>query len=125
MQKRTILIIEDEPHLAEELTAALVEEGFAVKSAADGEEGLRLVREWHPAVVVLDLILPKLDGFRVLEEVKKDKRASRIPVIVLSNLETTENIERAVGLGAAAYLVKPNYELAHIVDKIKATVPKD
>lgn len=121
-KKQTVLVIEDEPHLVEELVVALVAEGFQVKTASDGETGLKLFRKELPNVVILDLILPKVDGFQILEQVKKDPKTAPIPVIVLSNLETSESIERAVRLGASSYLVKPNYELKHIVEKVKNAV---
>ncbi|MDP3962938.1 MAG: response regulator [bacterium] len=116
---KTVLCIEDEPHLQEELTAALVEEGFTVKNAYDGEAGLALAKKEIPDMILLDLILPKKDGFEVLEALKKDAATKSIPVIVLSNLETAENVEKAIRLGAASYLVKPNYEISHITQKVK------
>ena len=69
-QQKTVLIIDDEPHLQEELTGALVEAGFRVRNAYDGEAGLRIVLEEAPDLVVLDLILPKKNGFKVLREIK-------------------------------------------------------
>ena len=116
---RTILCIEDEPHLQEELTAAFVEDGYTVKNAYDGEMGLSLAKQEKPDMILLDLILPKKDGFEVLELLKSDPATKNIPVIVLSNLETAENVEKAVRLGAVSYLVKPNYEISHILQKVK------
>jgi len=117
--QKTIVLIEDEPHLQEELTAAFVEAGFAVKNAYDGETGLELVRSLKPAVVLLDLILPKKDGFEVLKELKAAAETHAIPVVVLSNLEMAKDVERVIGLGATSYLVKPNYDVSHIVEKIR------
>ena len=118
-KQKTVVFIEDEPHLQEELTAALIEEGYAVKNAYDGESGLALAKKTVPDVVILDLILPKKDGFAVLEALKKDPKTKQVPVIILSNLEMMENVERAIALGAASYLVKPNYEISHIIEKVK------
>lgn len=120
---KTIVIIEDEPQLQYELTAELVKQGFVVKNAYDGEAGLELVVRAKPDIVVLDLILPKMDGFKVLREVKRREETKRIPVIVLSNLENSENIELAIRLGAHSYLVKPNYNMAQIVEKIETALP--
>src|SRR3990167_1107953 len=117
--QKTIVIIEDEPHLQEELTAAFVEAGFEVKNAYDGETGLALVRSCDPAMVLLDLILPKKDGFEVLKELKAGAQTHAIPVVVLSNLEMAKDVERVIGLGATSYLVKPNYDVSHIVEKIR------
>jgi DNA-binding response OmpR family regulator len=116
---KKIIFIEDEPHLQEELAASLAEQGYEVHNAYDGEAGLEMVRKEKPDLVVLDLILPKKDGFTVLEEIKADPDTKDVPVLVLSNLETTENVERAIRLGAASYLVKPNYEISYITKKIK------
>lgn len=117
---KTILIIEDEPTLQKTLSMALAQEGYEVKSALDGEIGLRLARAAaKPDIILLDLILPKMDGFEVLEEIKKDEATENIPVIVLTNLESTPDIERALALGATSYLVKTNYDLKDIIEKIK------
>lgn len=118
-QKR-IVLVEDEPHLQEELTSALVEAGYIVKNAYDGETGLALIEKEKPDVVILDLILPKKDGFEILEMCKANPATEHIPILVLSNLESAENVEKAVRLGAVAYLVKPNYEIAHIMEKVKS-----
>jgi len=97
----------------------LRKEGYNVLSALDGEIGLRLARTELPDLILLDLILPKKDGFEVFEELKKDPKASNIPVIVLTNLEQMEDVEKALELGARTYLVKANYTLEEVVSKIK------
>lgn len=119
---KTILLVEDEPTLQKTLSLALTQEGYDVKSALDGEIGLRLARETKPDIILLDLILPKMDGFEVLDEIKKDETLKDIPVIVLTNLESTPDIERALALGATNYLVKANYDLKDVVEKIKANI---
>src|SRR6266852_4805780 len=119
---KTIVLIEDDPHLQQDLTIALVEAGLVVHSAYDGNEGLRLVLEKKPDVVLLDLILPKKDGFNVLQEIKKDSRTEHIPVIVLSNLETSANVEHAVRLGAVSYLVKSNYQTKDVLAKVESVL---
>ncbi|MDD2753233.1 MAG: response regulator [Candidatus Portnoybacteria bacterium] len=119
---KTILLIEDEPTLQKALSTALSQEGYDVKNALDGEIGLRLARETKPNIILLDLILPKMDGFEVLEELKKDDSVKDIPVIVLTNLESTQDIERALALGATNYLVKANYDLKDIVEKVRDNI---
>ena len=119
---KTILIIEDEPTLQKTLDLALTQEGYEVKSALDGEIGLKTAREVKPDLILLDLILPKLDGFEVLEELKKDDGTKGIPVIVLTNLESAPDIERALALGAFSYLVKANYDLKDVMTKIKEAI---
>lgn len=117
---KNILFIEDESTLQKTVSAALGQEGIGVISALDGEIGLRLAREKTPDLILLDLILPKMDGFEVLKALKSDPAYSHIPVIVLTNLESSADIERALSLGARSYLVKANYALPQMVEKIKA-----
>lgn len=116
---KLILFIEDEPTLQKTLGRALEQEGYEVQSALDGQSGLALVRRIKPDLILLDLILPKIDGFTVLKELKKDDSTKDIPVIVLTNLESPQDIEKALTEGATNYLVKANYELNDVVKKIK------
>ncbi|PIQ74996.1 MAG: response regulator [Candidatus Portnoybacteria bacterium CG08_land_8_20_14_0_20_40_83] len=119
---KLILFIEDEPTLQKTLGRALEQEGYEVQSALDGQSGLALVKRIKPNLILLDLILPKMDGFAVLKELKKDADTKEIPVIVLTNLESPQDIERALSEGATNYLVKANYELNDVVKKIKELV---
>ena len=116
---KTILFVEDEPTLQKVAGEILRQEGFIVKSATDGEEAMRIIKTEKPDLVLLDLILPKKDGFEVLKEMKADTQTKDIPVIILTNLEGTQDIERALELGAMNYLVKANYELDDIVKRVK------
>lgn len=119
---QTILFVEDEPTLQKTLSLALTQEGYEVKNALDGEAGLNLAREIKPNLILLDLILPKMDGFEVLEELKKDDNTKDIPVIILTNLESSPEIEKALVLGATTYLVKANYDLKEVIEKIKENI---
>jgi DNA-binding response OmpR family regulator len=116
---KKILFIEDEPHLQKAVGEVLKQEGFKIFSALDGEEGIKSAKKEKPNLILLDLILPKKDGFEVLAELKADQKLKDIPVIILTNLEGTGDIEKALGLGATTYLVKANYELEDIIKKIK------
>ncbi len=100
----------------------MVKEGFEIKTAFDGQAGLELAKEYKPDLILLDLILPKMDGFTVLEELKKDQSTKDIPVIVLTNLEGTSDVEKVLELGATTYLVKANYDLSEVVAKIRKTL---
>lgn len=122
---KTILFIEDEPNLQKTVGRYLEDEGYEVKSALDGELGLKIAKERKPALILLDLILPKKDGFEVLKELKADLGTKDIPVMILTNLETSADVEKALSLGATNYLVKANYELAEVVKKIKTTLEND
>lgn len=119
---KKILVIEDEGALQKVVGEVLTQEGYQVISALDGEKGLMEAKESHPDLILLDLILPKVDGFSVLEQLKKDKDTMDIPVIVLTNLETAKDIERILDLGATTYLVKANYKLEDIIKKIKGVL---
>src|SRR3989344_4326189 len=116
---KRILFIEDEAAIHKTFTDALARDDYEIISALDGEIGLRLAKEKKPDLILLDLILPKMDGFEVLKALKADEETKRIPVIVLTNLEQMEDIQKAIDLGARTYLVKSNYDLKEVVDKIK------
>ena len=122
MQK--ILFIEDEPTLQKLVGRFLERKNYQVISALDGEAGLELTKKTKPDLILLDLILPKKDGFEVLEELKKDEITKNIPVIILTNLEGSTDVEKALSLGATTYLVKANYELEEVVKKIEETLGK-
>ncbi|MDO8577308.1 MAG: response regulator [Candidatus Wildermuthbacteria bacterium] len=119
---KTILVVEDESALQKALSDVLAQEGFGVISALDGEAGLRLAQEKKPGLILLDLILPKMNGLEVLEALKKDGATKQIPVIVLTNLEDMKNIQKAVDLGATTYLVKANYSLEEVLEKVRNTI---
>lgn len=118
----SVLLVEDEAALQHTMGEALRAAGFEVISATDGEQGMRLVLEQKPNIVLLDLILPKRSGFEVLEAMKKDPNTKNIPVIVLTNLEGAAEIDRAVALGADSFLVKANYEIGEIVNKVRQVI---
>jgi len=119
---KTILVIEDEAALQKTLGDVLGDEGYEVLSALDGEVGVRLAKEKTPDLILLDLVLPKTTGFEVLEQLKGTEETKGIPVIVLTNLENLQDIQRATDLGATTYLVKSNYELKEVVAKVEAAL---
>ena len=116
---KKILFIEDESAIHKPLSDALETEEYEIISALDGEAGLRLAKEKKPDLILLDLVLPKIDGFGVLKALKADEATESIPVIVLTNLEQMEDIQKAIDLGARTYLVKSNYNLKEVVGMIK------
>jgi CheY-like chemotaxis protein len=122
MDKKTILVVEDEATLHEALTEFLSGEGFEVLSAMDGEEAVILATSKKPDLVLLDIILPKKDGYEVMEELKKNEKTKNIPIILLTNLESAEDIQRAFDKGATTYLVKSDYKLEEVIKKIKETL---
>src|SRR3989338_3419367 len=104
-------MVEDEKALQQILGELFVSEGFEVAQAYDGEAGLNMARKENPNLILLDLRLPKKDGFEVLRELKADEKTNDIPVIVFTNLETAEDIDKALEAGATTYIVKANYGL--------------
>ena len=116
---KRILFIEDESTLQKTFREILKQEGYEMISALNGEIGLRLTKEEKPDLILLDLILPKIHGFDVLSKLKKDEETKNIPIIVLTNLEGIGDVEKALKLGATTYLVKAQYSLEEVVDKIK------
>lgn len=116
---KTILFIEDEPDLQKTLGNALEEKGHKVLKALDGEIGWNLCKTEKPDLVLLDLILPKKDGFELLANMKKNSETKDIPVIILTNLEGARDVEKALDLGATTFLVKTNYSLNEVIEKIE------
>ena len=116
---KTILFIEDESALQKTFGDILKQEGYEMISALAGEVGLRLAKEKKPDLILLDLILPRVHGFDVLKKLKEDKETKEIPVIVLTNLEGIGDVDKALEMGATTYLVKAQYSLEEVVDKIK------
>ena len=119
---KTILFIEDESALQKAFGDVLKQKGYKMISALDGEIGLRLARTAKPDLIILDVILPRLYGFEVLKKLKQDPDTEKIPVIVLTNLERIEDVQKAIELGATTYLVKTNYNIDEIIEKIKKTI---
>jgi len=115
---KKILFVEDEKRLQETMEVALKEAGYNVFTALDGEEAIKIVDSEKLDLVLLDLILPKKDGFDVLEHMKKNGLMNSVPVIILTNLEEKFDIEKAMAYGVRAYLVKANYHPKEIVEKI-------
>jgi DNA-binding response OmpR family regulator len=121
---KTILFIEDESVLQKTVGDYLRKENFKMISALDGKTGLEMAKEEKPDLILLDLILPKLHGFEVLKKLKKDENIKNIPVIVLTNLESLEEVDKALELGATTYLIKSQYKLEEVVEKIKEILNK-
>lgn len=122
--KYKIFVAEDDHFLRKVYQTKLTQEGFMVEVAVDGEEALKKIRQNKPDLLLLDLVMPKLNGFDVLEEMGKDPELKKIPVIVLSNLGQSEDIQRTRDLGAKDYLVKANFSINEVVAKIRGFLEK-
>ncbi|MBI3120141.1 MAG: response regulator [Candidatus Kerfeldbacteria bacterium] len=124
--KSSVLVVEDDQFLGELITTKLTKEGFNVHLATNGTEGLDQVQTVKPDIVLLDIIMPEMDGFEVLKNIRSlsDPKVSQTPVIVLSNLGQESNIERALALGANDFLVKSNFTTDEITQKVRGVLAK-
>ncbi len=118
-EKGFILVVEDDKFLRELLVRKLKTVGFKISTAADGQEALRKIREELPQLILLDLVLPGVDGFDVLKQIKDDSQTNKIPVIILSNLGQREEVQKGLQLGASDYLVKAHFTPDEIIKKIE------
>jgi len=114
-----ILLVEDDPFLLSMYTTKFEAEDFKVVIADDGEKGLRLAEKENPHIILLDIMLPKMDGLTVLENIRKNNKIKNVPVILLTNLSQKDEINRAMELGAADYLIKAHFMPSEVVEKIK------
>lgn len=120
LTKILILIVEDDLSLAQMYATKLKAEGFEVDIAHDGREGLGKIRDEGPSLVLLDILMPNLDGIEMLRQAKADPRTQQIPIIVLTNLSLTAQTEQALRTGAEGYLVKSETTPNQVVKKIKS-----
>lgn len=119
---KKILIVEDEKILSDLLEKKLREEGYEVSVAENGEKGLEKMREEKFDLILLDIIMPKMGGFEVLEEMQKDENLKEIPVIVISNSGQPVEISRALELGVKDYIVKTEFDPNEVVEKVKRQI---
>jgi len=116
---KKVLIIEDEEIMIDLLQRKLTQEGYDVSVARDGEEGLEAMREVKLDLIILDIIMPKMGGFEVMEEMAKDKELKKIPVIVISNSGQPVELNRAQKLGAKDWLIKTEFDIQEVLAKVK------
>jgi len=123
MAKR-ILLVEDEEIMVDLLQRKLLKEGYEVFVARDGEEGLEKMKEMEPKpdLILLDIIMPKMGGFEVMEEMKKDEKLKDIPVIVISNSGQPVELDRAKKLGAKDWLIKTEFDPKEVLEKVKKQI---
>ena len=117
-----VLLAEDDRFLRRAAEASLRRHGLDVLTAADGEEALRIARTERLDLILLDVVMPKLQGFEVLSALKQDDATAHIPVLVLSNLGQDRDVAQAKALGAVAFLVKANLSLQDLVDRVDAAL---
>jgi DNA-binding response OmpR family regulator len=119
-----IVVADDDRMFRKAAETTLRRQGYAVTTASDGEEALQLIRSELPDIIVLDLIMPKLQGFDVLQALKQDSATAAIPVIVLSSLTQEQDKQEALDLGAVAYFNKTTFSLGELVKQVETTLTK-
>jgi DNA-binding response OmpR family regulator len=115
-----VLVIEDDKFLASAYRAKLTKSGFEVQVAGDGEDGLQMLQTFTPDIILLDLVMPRKDGFATLPEIRKILKD--VPVIVTSNLGQKEDLDKAMELGATDYLIKSDLSMDALVTKINGFI---
>lgn len=117
--KKKILIVEDDPFISQMYKDKLRKEGYNVSIAQSGKEGLDFLKENKPDLILLDIVMPEMNGFEMLELAKKDKEIKNIPIILLTNLGQKEDIEKGLKLGADAYLIKAHFTPSEVIEKLE------
>jgi DNA-binding response OmpR family regulator len=118
-KKTKILIVEDNKTTAKLYRKYLESQGYEIENAYDGQEGLVKVKEFKPDLILLDIVMPKMDGISMLKELKKDPKTNKLPIIMLTVLKTSETISEAIASGITHYLVKTDYSLEELGQKVK------
>jgi DNA-binding response OmpR family regulator len=121
-KKSKILIVEDDAAIREMYKGKFESDGFEVLTAGDGADGLELAKNAKPDIIMMDIILPRMDGFSVLAELKNNSKTKNIPIIMLTNLGTDEDRAKGEKLGAVDYIVKANLTPAQVSEKIKKLI---
>lgn len=124
-KKGLIVLVEDEQIIADLLEAKLAKSGYMVKTAHDGAQGLELIKNFQPDLVLLDMLLPKLDGFGVLENLYAEKILPSLPVIIISNSGQPFETDRALALGVRDYLVKINFNPNDVLEKVSRVLSSE
>lgn len=117
-----VLLVEDDSFISKMYVTKFTLQKFNVLAAADGEEGLRLAEQELPDIILLDIMLPKMDGWQVLEHLKINQKTKNIPVLMLTNLGAQEDIERGLELGATDYMIKAHFVPSEVIEKINRLV---
>ncbi len=119
MQEKKVLIVEDEAALRQVIFDKFMREGFQALEAKNGEEGLEMAVKKHPDIILLDIVMPKVDGLTMLKSLRRDEWGKKVPVIILTNLNDAENVSRAIESGVYDFLVKSDWKLNGLVERVK------
>ena len=119
LKKDTILLIEDDPLLIDIYSTKFKEAGFEIQVADSGEKALSLLKKVSPSVIIMDIVLPHVDGWELLAVAQKQENLRNTKIVVLSNLGQKEEIEKGISLGAARYLIKAHYTPSQVVEEVR------
>jgi DNA-binding response OmpR family regulator len=122
--KNKVLIIEDDSFISDMYRLKLEAEGFVVAVAEDGEKGLEQLGKEKPDLVLLDVVMPKMDGFAVLQSVKGNPQLQDVPVVLLTNLGQKDSVEKGLKLGALDYIIKAHFTPSEVVEKVREILNK-
>ena len=122
---KKILIIEDDPFLSEMYDAKFTESGFETEIAIDGKQGLAKIKDIQPDLVLLDIVLPKMDGFELLKKLKEKEETKKIPIILLTNLGQKSEVEKGLALGADEYIIKAHFTPTAVVARVREILNKN
>ena len=120
--KKKVLLVEDDKMILDMYTLKFTQEGYEVTQAENGKDGLELAKKVNPDIVLLDIILPQMDGFTVLKSLKADPKKKDVPVVLLTNLGQDGDVKKGIELGAVDYLIKANFTPSQVVDKVKSVL---
>lgn len=121
-EKPYILIIEDDPYILKMYKLKLELEGFRVDTAVNGKIGVEKFGQESPDLILLDILMPEMDGFEVLEHLKNSKETKNIPVLVLSNLDKEDHINKAMNFGVQGFIIKSQYTPSQVVETIRGVI---
>ncbi|MAG44755.1 response regulator [bacterium] len=124
-EKKKILIMEDDPFIARMYIKKLIKEGYTARQADNGIEGIDIMQTFLPDLVMLDIIMPQMDGFEVIRKLKDTKKFNKIPIVLLTNLGEKENIEKGLALGADDYIIKAHFTPEEAIARIKKILNKN
>ncbi|MDP3093942.1 MAG: response regulator [bacterium] len=116
---KNILLVEDDPFLVDIYTTKFKETGFAIDVAPDGSQAIRKMTEKKPDLVLLDIVLPHLDGWEILERIRSDENLKDLKVVILSNLGQKSEVDKAFAMGATKYLIKAHYTPSEVVEEVR------
>jgi len=124
-KNKSVLIIEDDPFIADVYVLKLESEGYSVETAEDGVIGLEMLKKKRYDIVLLDIVMPNLDGFKVLERIKMNPEMSKTPVVILTNLSQKKDIQKGLNLGATDYIIKTKFTPTEVVKTINKVLGED